>query len=533
MKLRNYQKMAIDMTYSWIENNPGNVCLQMPTGSGKSLIIAALCQDALTQWPETRILMMTHVKELIEQNSEKLRTVWPNAPLGIYSSGIGRKDLDQPITFAGIQSIRNRSSQIGFVDLIIIDECHLVSHNDEGGYRKLISELTAINPRLRVIGLTATPWRLGHGMITDAPAIFNDLIQPVGIIELITEGYLAPLRSKLTDMQIDVSKVKKRGGEYIESELQAAVDHIEITMPVVDEVIARAGDRKAWLFFCTGVDHAKHVADALNSRNIPSACVHGGTPKKERDALLAQFKSGEIKAMTNANILTTGFDYPDIDLIAFLRPTLSPSLYVQMAGRGMRLKSHTDHCLVLDFAGLVKRHGPITAVKPPSKAGKGDGAGDAPVKVCQECEEILHVAVKKCPCGYEFPIPDQANQEPTPVLHNQDIMKEDDLLSMDVSAWSWAFHFSKSSGKEMLKTTYYGNLSDPPITEYFPVQHGGHVGERAIRNVLTIAKKSGIDPKSIDDELVWASDILQKGKNPSMILYRKNGKFFDVKSRIW
>ena len=184
--LRDYQQRAIDQLYAWFANgNKGNPCLVLPTGSGKSHIVAALCKDALQNWPDTRILMLTHVRELIEQNAEKMRLHWRGAPMGIYSAGLGRKQLGEPITFAGIQSIRKRASQVGHIDLCIIDECHLVSHKDEGGYRSFLAELKAINPALRVAGLTATPYRLGHGMITDKPALFDDLIEPVTIEELV------------------------------------------------------------------------------------------------------------------------------------------------------------------------------------------------------------------------------------------------------------------------------------------------------------------------------------------------------------
>ncbi|MFP5382351.1 MAG: DEAD/DEAH box helicase, partial [Gammaproteobacteria bacterium] len=136
--LREYQQRAIDMLYAWFEaGGQGNPCLVLPTGSGKSHIVAALCKDALQNWPETRVLMLTHVKELIEQNAEKMRLHWPNAPMGIYSASIGKKQLGEPITFAGIQSVRNKAKELGHIDLVIIDECHLVNHRDEGGYRQL------------------------------------------------------------------------------------------------------------------------------------------------------------------------------------------------------------------------------------------------------------------------------------------------------------------------------------------------------------------------------------------------------------
>ena len=330
--LRDYQQRTIDQLYAWFEaGSHGNPCLVLPTGSGTSHIVAALCKDALQNWPETRVLMLTHVKELIEQNAEKMRQHWPGAPLGIYSASIGRKDLGEPITFAGIQSVRTKAGALGYIDLVIIDECHLVNHKDEGGYRKLLGELKTINPHLRVIGLTATPYRLGHGLITDKPALFDDLLEPVSIEELVFKGYLATLRSKVTKAKLDVSGVKKRGGEFIESELQAAVDTDDKNQAVVHEVMALAGERKAWLFFCAGVKHAEHVAEVLRQHGVTAECVTGETPKKERERMLADFKAGRVRALTNANVLTTGFDYPDIDLVVMLRPTMSASLYVQMA----------------------------------------------------------------------------------------------------------------------------------------------------------------------------------------------------------
>jgi DNA repair protein RadD len=153
MILRDYQSRTIQQLYDWFAaGNEGNPCLVLPTGSGKSHIVAALCKDALQNWPETRILMLTHVKELIEQNAEKMRLHWPGAPMGIYSASIGRRDLGEPITFAGIQSVRSKARDLGHVDLVIIDECHLVNHHDAGGYRTLLANLKGINPHLRVVG---------------------------------------------------------------------------------------------------------------------------------------------------------------------------------------------------------------------------------------------------------------------------------------------------------------------------------------------------------------------------------------------
>lgn len=526
--LRPYQQRAIDQLYDWFTKNEGNPCLVLPTGAGKSHIVAALCKDAVKSWPGTRILMLTHQKELIEQNSEKMRQHWPNAPMGIYSASVGKRQLGEPITFAGIQSIIKKADIIGHQDLVIIDECHLVNHKDEGNYRKLLNILQQENPALRVVGLTATPYRLGHGLITDKPAIFDALVEPVTINELIYHGFLSPLKSKLTTTQLSVEGVHKRGGEYIESELQKAVDVDEKNIAIVDEVIRLADNRKSWLFFCSGVEHARHIAEALRFRGVTSEVVTGETPKAERASILRDFKEGRIKALTNANVLTTGFDAPSIDLIAMLRPTMSPSLYVQMAGRGLRIAEGKEDCLVLDFAGVVRQHGPITAVNPSDAGGQGDGTGEAPVKVCDNCFELCHLSAKVCTnCGAEFPEP----EKPALKLHNDDIMGHESH-EIEVSGWRWARHTGKKSGKDMIKITYYGGLSDKPVHEYLTIAHDGYAGKRAMQKLISIAEcaKAFIaGVRNIDD----LCQIMNEALYPKSIEYKNVGKYQEVVNRAW
>jgi len=532
MKLRDYQSRSIEMLYEWMSKNSGHPCVVMPTGAGKSIVIAELIRGAIQEWPETKTLMLCHQKELLEQNAEKMRAIWPNAPIGIYSASVGKRQLGEPITFAGIQSIRNKANEIGHVDMVIIDECHLVNHNDDGGYRKLIGELTVINPAIRIVGYSATPYRLGHGLITDKPAIFDDLIEPVSIEELIYKRHLATLRSKTTTAKLDTSDVKKRGGEFIEAELQKAVDTRKNNESVVAEVIRLAGDRQSWLFFCAGINHAKNVSIALRDQGIKSACITGETPKSDRERIINEFKTGKIRALTNANVLTTGFDAPNIDVIAMLRPTMSAGLYVQMAGRGMRIKDHIDHCLVLDFAGVVETHGPITNVQPPNKAGTGNG--EMPVKLCTECHELCAVSVKVCPaCGHDFPPP----KPKALVLHHDDIMGMD-AKDMIVTGWNWRKHISNASGKEMLAVSYYSkNLSDPSITEYLPLRHTGYAGDRAVRELANMANSSGVGSRELFATGITKLDAIAKymndGKPPSTIEYKKEGKFYRVLKRKW
>jgi len=525
MNPRPYQTRAISETWDWIRKNSGNICIVAPTGSGKSVIISQLCKEAIQNWPGTRILSLCAQKELIEQNLSKIKTMWPNAPVGVYSASVGKKEIDA-ITLAGIQSIFRKPELLGHIDIIIVDECDLISHKDEGMYRTLINDLKSINENIRVIGLTASPYRLGHGMITDKPAIFDDLIEPVTIQQLQSQGFLSNLKSKHTETVLSVEGVHKRGGEYIESELQDAMDTAKNNVGVVEETILKAGDRRAWLFFCSGVQHAFHIRDILKEKGIEAECVTGETSKSERERILDDFKSGKIRALTNANVLSRGFDYPGIDLIAFLRPTMSKGLYIQMAGRGLRVKEHTDHCLILDFAGLVAQHGPITSLEVESVEDKGEKEpGAPPCKNCPDCGEIVFISTMVCPqCGYVFP-----KEEKKLALHNDDIMGNDPT-ELKVTSWAWAKKVSKNSGKEMLVVTYYGLAGDRSISEYLCVFHGGFVGSKAIEQFKFFAKMAMVDDV-MSLELSDALYRMERGRHPDVVRYVMDGKFPRVQDR--
>lgn len=408
MELRPYQCAAIQALYEYFNRYVGNPLIVMPTGTGKSVAIAAFIRQAVESFPGTRILMLTHVKELIQQNFQALMRMWPQAPAGIYSAGLSRRDIGAQILFAGIQSIHKHAARVQQCDLVIVDEAHLLGRTATGMYRAFLGELDRINSGyLKVIGFTATPYRLDSGLLHEGKdRLFTDIAYEVPLLRMVQEGYLSPVVPKQTTTQLDVSAVGTRGGEFIAGQLEAAVDQEDVTRAAVAEIVKHGEGRGSWLIFCAGVAHAKHVRDAVREHGITAETVTGETPGPERDGILAAFKAGRLRCVTNANVLTTGFDAPGIDLIALLRPTKSVGLYVQMVGRGTRLAPGKDDCLVLDFAGNTARHGPIDTVDGRKKE-KSDAEGEAPIKVCPECETINHAAVRACvSCGYEFPPPE-------------------------------------------------------------------------------------------------------------------------------
>ena len=379
LTLRPYQQAAIDAIYGYFAGNAGHPLVVIPTAGGKSLVMAAFIEGVLKAWPDQRILVVTHVRELIAQNHAELIGLWRDAPAGICSAGLGRRDLGARILFAGIQSIHRRAYDVQQCDLVLIDEAHLIPAASNTMYRRFLDTLARINPQLKVIGFTATPYRTGSGMLHEGKgALFTDIAYEVSVRQLIDDGFLCPLVSKAAETRLDVSGVGSRGGEFIPGQLQAAVDLPEVTQAAIDEVVRLGSDRRSWLAFCAGVEHATHVAEAIRARGFTAATIFGDTPKPERDRIIAAFKRGEIRALASMGVLTTGFNAPGVDLIAMLRPTKSTGLYVQMAGRGTRLAPGKADCLVLDFAGNVARHGPIDAVKPKkpgSRRGRRAGQG--------------------------------------------------------------------------------------------------------------------------------------------------------------
>jgi len=396
----------------------GNPIVAMPTGTGKSIVIAKFVRSIFQRWPGQRIMMLTHVKKLIEQNASKLMDVWPTAPLGIYSAGLNSRDMILPIVFGGVQSVAKaiqrgvketmipiQHQHFGYRDLLLIDECHLLSPQEDTQYQYVISELRKINPNLKIIGFTATKYRLKQGELTDE-GLFTDVCYDITGVEsfnrLIAEGYIAPLFPKRTQTTIDLSGVGLAAGDFNNKQLENAVDKDEITYSAVREMCEYGHDRKAWLVFASGVDNAEHIASMLQSFGVPSAAVHSKLGDKENDKRIDAFVNGEMRALVNMGMLTTGFDYPAIDLIGMLRPTLSPGLWVQMLGRGTRPSPGKNDCLCLDFAGNTRRLGPINDPKIPRKPGKG--GGDVPVRICDGCGTYNHAAARQCICcGIEFP----------------------------------------------------------------------------------------------------------------------------------
>lgn len=480
--LRPYQIDAVVATWDYLERvKTGNPLIAAPTGTGKSAIVAAICKRFLMERPFERVLVMTHVQELLEQNSEKLRNLWQQAPIGMYSAGLGVKQVGFPITFASVQSIVKHPELIGKVGLVIIDEAHLVSPKDETSYQKVLDYVFRTNPNARCVGLTATPFRLGLGYLTEG-GVFDDICYDLCNREsfnwLIEQGYLCKLVPKITQSTFDLTGVASRGGEFVESDLQRAVDKQELTEKIVKEMIRSSENRNRWLVFAAGLEHARHVLGILEAEGIESAMVDGVLDKGLRKERLDAFKAGQIRCMVNNSVLTTGFDCPEIDMIAMLRPTKSPSLWVQMLGRGTRPFPGKNNCLVLDFGRNTERLGPINDPVIPSKKKDGAGGGKAPTRLCPECGTYFHASLKICPeCGFE--VPENLNKW-TAEASAKALIAEDapELVELVPTQMVYAAHQSRRSGKPpSMEVSYYCGYNR--IREYVHFELPGYLARKA------------------------------------------------------
>lgn len=492
MTPRPYQVEAMDALDQYLRLHDDNPVIEIPTGGGKTPIMAWVIERYLKAWPETRILILAHVRELLLQGVEKMQAIWPDAPIGVYCAALGKKERNAPITYASIQSIYKRAFDFRPFDLVFVDEAHRIPLSGETTYRQFLADARVNCPHQRVVGWTATPYRLGGGPIIGPDYILNSIAYRAPVRALIDDGYLCRLSSKLPDAVPDMKGVRIERGEFVERELEERFNQTNVVAQAVAEAVGLLAQRRATLFFCVSIAHAEAVSAELAAHNIDAPVICKDTPAKLRGELISRFKSGELRALCNVNVLSEGFDAQHVDSIVMLRPTQSAGLYYQQCGRGLRLHPSKTDTLVLDFAGNIERHGPIDALNDP----KPKGQGAPPMKRCPECKELVLISVMECPdCGYIFPEPEP---EPKPPHNTKpstiSILSEPWVMKViDVAIERHA----KPGKTPSLKVTYYGQLEQH--AEWICLSHAGFARQKA---VVWWAKRFGAPvPASVDAAL--------------------------------
>lgn len=506
LSLRWYQEEAVNAVIQYYaQGNTGNPIIALPTGTGKSVVLAEIIRRVMWQWNTERFIMSTHVKELIKQNAEKLRALWPGAPLGIYSAGLKSNEYENEIIFGGIASMYRNPKLFGWRGSLIVDEAHMISPGEDTMYQQFINGLRATNKHLRIIGLTATWYREGHGSIAQNH-LFTDIVYNLCTIEgfarLIAEGYLCPLYPRPTEYRLPLDGVKVRGGDYVEKQLETALNTPEVIHAALSEAMRYGWDRRRWLVFASGIEHADNIAAWLNANGIPTVSVHSGKTSAENDAAYEAHRSGRARCLVGMNKFTTGYDDPLIDFIVMLRPTKSTALWVQMLGRGTRPSPGKGYCLVLDFARNTEELGPINDPRIPKM--KGSGGGDAPVKICDECGFYNFAAARNCSCcGAEFIFETKVQQ----TASNAALLAgtEPIVSTFQVVAVKY-FKFKKDTNPvPSLRAMYYLQGLTKPVNEFINLEHVGY--PRKLAEDWWKERHATEPPETIDEALEMQAQL--------------------------
>ncbi|CAB4203064.1 SSL2 DNA or RNA helicases of superfamily II [uncultured Caudovirales phage] len=514
MQLYQYQIDAIRALWSFWNKKPrGAPLLVCPTGSGKSYIAASIITEISKSYPEFRFLVATHTKEIVAQNSEELQKLLPTERLGIYSAGLGSKTIRR-ITFANIQSIYKQAKTLK-IDMLIIDEAHLVSSKDTSMYQKLISGLQDNNPRLKIMGLTATPMRLDQGSLVGEGSVFSDIAYNISIRQLIDDGFLSPIVS-VSKAAPDLNRVRISGFDYNQSDLEYTFNKDQLIKSQCAEIVELGKDRKHWLIFCCGIEHAKNVTEELLSLGITADYVTGEMMPMERDLKIRGFKNEKIRALCNVGVLTTGYNHRAVDLVVLLRSTKSASLYIQCVGRGTRTAEGKNNCLLLDYGSNIDRHGPIDLVSiQRSKTGETK-TGTAPHKKCPICGCVTAVRAAKCiVCEYIYPEATKAltiNASTTPVL----------LQPEKIAVTQMSVRKHEKEGKiPSLRIDYIAGIRT--FSDFLCLDHEGYACTIGMQK--WVKRGGGMPvPKTVDEAILRCKEI----PTPSEIRVIKRGKYHEI-----
>ena len=516
----------------------------MPTGSGKTIVLCGITNLYLSENPHKNIVVLSHNSKILSQDHQSLSEYFPEIEIGLYSAGLKTREV-RKITVAGIQSVWRCPDKFSKTGLIIIDEAHLVNHEEEGMYRSFISKIEC-----NVCGLTATPYRLNHGYIykgqeTVFDSLSYDLSSPSAYVRLIEDGYLSPMRTLNTKLKVDTSGVKLKGLEIDEKGQKEKFDRPAITDIACNEILGASVEfnLKKMLIFAIDIEHAENVRLKMIELGVSCETVH--SKKNGNEEIIEKFENGEIKCVVNVQKLTTGLDIIDIDLIGVLRATNSPSLHVQMLGRGGRPvylegcdlstrknrrlaieKGKKPFCLIMDFAGNTDRIGPINNVsidEDYSEKIKSGGKGVAITKVCPQCNMLSFTACKKCDsCGHEFKFKEKISTEISSV--------DPIYMGKESENYGWIivknvyYKIKSTPGKPSSLMVVY-NTEKGSFREYVCIDHGGvprGIANRWIRDRISHGDRK---PRNLSE--LYA--IRAKLRVPYRIAVEKSGRYTNIK----
>ncbi len=575
MQLRDYQQQAVDAAIAHFQHSNQSAIMVLPTGAGKSLVLAELARVA-----KGRVLILTHVKELVAQNAEKVALLGQAG--SIFAAGLQQKDSSAKTVIASVQSAGRNLAQFNQpFSLLIIDECHRVSLQQDSQYQLLFDYLRQQNPMLKILGLTATPYRLGSGWIyqhhyhgkvgsVDA-ASFVQCIFELPLRPLIKKGYLAkPVLLDGMTAQYDFSHLQAADGyDYNEQQVDSLLGKMgRATTLIVGQLCQLAASKQGVIVFAATVRHAKEIVSLLADNGQQAGLLTATTANTERDQLINSFKAKQLKFLVNVAVLTTGFDAPHVDLIAILRPTASVSLFQQMVGRGLRSSPGKSDCLIVDYAanGYDIFYPEVGSARPNTKSvpvqvpcpecgfantfwGLVDNDGDIIEHYGRRCQGLVELSnsaspsqcnyrfrARICPdCGGENDIAARTCQQCQSLLIDPD-KRLKEVLSKQHHHLFRCQHMQLVDNNGDLKV-HYQDSDGNPFYRYFKMQSPAQRRALYALFIKPHSRTPGIKTKNYQTASELVADQ-EKFRMPQLILLKKQAKgwqhlesFFDYSGR--
>jgi len=444
MLLRPYQEVAVSDACKALDKH-NNTLVVAPTGAGKTIMLSALVGKRHKKGK--RVLVLQHRDELVSQNKEKFERVNPLISTSIVNGTVKHWEGDAVFSMVQTMSRDRNLRDRPLFDMVVIDEGH---HAAAPTYTKVIDAVLKDNENAEIVGFTATPNR-GDGK--GLRGVFNNCAHQIELATLIREGFLVRPKSYVIDLGVgdQLDRVTKRGKEYDMEEVAAIMDRSVINERIVDEWKDKAGDRKT-VVFCSTVLHAEHVCEAFLRAGIRADFVTGETPKEDRAEMLHDLEFGDLQVVVNVMVLTEGFDAPPVSCVVLTRPCSQKGTMVQMIGRGLRIvdpEIYPDtiktNCIVMDFGTSIITHGALDETANLDGSEKNAG-GDAPTKVCPECESEVASNTRICPiCEHVFEL-----REKSELIDF--VMTEYDLMQLSPFMWIDPY----GTGTVMMATGFNG-----------------------------------------------------------------------------
>ena len=544
---REYQETTIQKVINCLDYGE-NALISAPTGAGKAYILAKVSEYFLRKIDDFKVLILMDREILVKQLQETFKQVNNNIKTGICCASLNlEKEIDKQVTIATRQSIINVIENLPKINLIIIDEAHLLGlykegkDEYEGQFRQIIKFLSQKNPKIRLFGCTATPYTLQHGWLFGTcnkpgyTAYFKKITHKISYDNLIKDNYLCQLKGEIqkNNVNLDDVPIASNGDFKIQELSEEMILHVKTLEDAINNF---AKDRKHILIFCVNIEHVLAVKQVLKN----SVEIHSQQNKHQRKMSLKLFKSGRVRIAISVNILSIGFDFSAVDCIILARPTTSPALCLQQIGRGLRIHSGKENCLLIDVTGNVKKHFPKFDLDRPvvniPDAGKTKEKEPPAKKVCPECLADLYLALKICPeCGFEFPDKFIEEYKDLPEMESINFKKAPPELPkiFDVLNIYPSIHTSKKSGKKLLKIelTYYDKKIHPEsvyIWLCLPDYYSGYAVQQSKKKWRWFSDTDL--PENLQDAIEIASNFIKPDK---MICKKKDTKFYEVLSLIY